>query len=323
MPAVVSERRTLSLMEEEQELVKKLQPTSAQPISPVLVSPEKSFAFLGSIQPSTLERLPQFRPQLPWPEAAFPPSALARIVQCQVRSDELMPKFFDLFEESIDQKLKRLDEIQEELKVALEAEHRTENLETKWHTLETLLQYLTTAGSIVLGAGLMISGTDQNSGAFLIAAGALGLVNQLMTDSRGWQTLISYFTESVETQKTIESQIQTGMFLVSLGLSLTSGALALHTGTLQQVRGEDYFAAVTKIIQISTTLLTTGTKITSAAIRKRSCDIQAKMIRLQTESSCLRKTIEGDNSDLSEEQRKIQYNISVVKRAIEQLSTAD
>lgn len=310
-------------LEDERERVKRLQ--IEQPISPLspvtTISKEKAFILADSIQPSSATKAPQFRPVLPRPEHATFQSRshpLLRIIRCLIKADEQTSLFLDVLEKEIDQTQMRLDELSDELKVALAEEMETKIWEGNWHTLETVIQYLSAASSIVLGGALVLTDADQGAGSCLIAAGGLGLFNQIMTDTKGWSLLVDYFTESQEMQKTLEGRIQTTMFLLSTALALSGAALAFDSGVLQEAaQAEQIF----KIISVATALLGAGNKLAAGATTQRASAVKKKILSLNGESTYLKEHLEAISLQGKESQQKIHDMVLVVQNAIKQMST--
>ena len=108
-----------------------------------------------------------------------------------------------------------LKRVHEELKAATARYSQSEREEKRWGVLQTVLQYFASASAIVFGVALVASGVGVAAGAFLIAAGGIGLANQIMTDTHAWEALVGFFTKNQELQTKIASRIQTGMVLLS------------------------------------------------------------------------------------------------------------
>lgn len=302
----------LSPFEEEQELIKKLQIAPTQ----TPFSLEREQAFAGSIAPSSaIEKTHQVRPQLP-PPCVNP---IPRIIQCQTDIESLSQEEADLLEKESSIYLERMKALQAELQENMEANLKTGQTANAWHSWETILNYFTAASSLLVGLGLL--GTHGNAGASiaLVAAGGLSLTNQIMTDLDGWQKIAEYFSDNAEKQQSISAQIQTGMFLLSLSLSVSGLALAAQSDALMSALPKDK-ERILRIMQIATSLLNGGTQLVKSGIEKRSCDIQAKITLIDAEIGNLRRTL----SELTQNQQNyLRHNldtIKIVKEAINHLS---
>lgn len=319
MPSLVENIGVFShRLEDERERIKRLQiEQSLPPLSPTTIPKEKAFALGDSIEVSSAERTPKFRPELPSSDPYIilkrRSHPLVKIIQCLIKADARTELFLDVLEKELDRTQMRLDELSEELKIALAEEMETKIWEGNWHTFETVLQYFTAAASIVLGGALVLTEADQSAGACLIAAGGLGFVNQIMTDTKGWSLLADYFTESQEMKKTLEGKMQMTMFLLSTALAFSGTALAIDNGTMPET---DLF----KIISVAGSLLRAGNKLAAGTIRSRSCGIQAQIISNNGEATYLRKHLETLSLEGKETQEKIQHMVSIVKEAIQQMS---
>lgn len=303
----------LSPLEQEQELIKKLTVAPAQ----TPLSLELKHALVGSIRPAdSIETTHQVRPQLPFPTCVNP---LPRIIQNQTDIESLTQQEADLLEAESAIYLDRMKTLQLELQEAMEANLKTGQAANAWSTWETILGYFTAASSLMVGLGLLTNGENAGAASALIAAGGLSLTNQIMTDLDGWQKIAEYFSNSAERQQHIAAQIQTGMFLLSLSISVSGLALAAQSNALTNVLPIDK-ERILKVIQIATSLLNGGTQLVKGGIQKRSYDIQAQIALIDAEIGHLRRNL----SELMQKQQNyLRSNLDttqIVKQAINHLS---
>ncbi len=307
-----------SSLEEEREKVKKLQLT--QVVTPLFVPPEKKFAEAGSVAPSTsaAETRAHFHPTLPSPEIHYA-NPIPKTIQLQVDGMEFQRQNLDYFEKDVTAYLDEMKELQAKLQALVEDEIKIGKMEDKWSIWETILNYFTAASSLVIGAGLIAANGDQGAGISLIAAGGLSLLNQIMADTNGWESLVQFFTKNEEKQKTIASQIQTGMFLVSISLAISGLALAAHNNNLADAIPKDK-EKILKIITLATSLLNGGTQFIKGGIQKRSCSIQKDIIDINGKMAEIRKILTQLAYDQQDFLKYLTDNNKSVKQIIKSLS---
>ena len=109
---------------------------------------------------------------------------------------------------------------------------RVETMESKqsWSIFETVVQYIASSSSFMIGIALWE--TAPVAGAFLLAAGGLGLLNRAASDLGLWQLLASQFTASFDLQIKIASQIDTYSLYLSTALSISGSIGLYHAGAL-------------------------------------------------------------------------------------------
>lgn len=304
----------LSAIDQEQANVKRLSREIAAlpPLPPIHVSHKGIYEAVDTIEVSTSERTHHFSPALPFPQSDYEHFGLT-LAYLQQRFDELSLRSTEIFNREVEQNQAHLDVLQANYQKALDEETIEKSKERYWNTLGTVFQYVTSVASLLLAAKGYVSGEeDLASVAFLLAAGGFGLGNQLMEDTQSWKALIGYFTESLETRQTTESYLQTMTFVLSVSLSL--GSLSSAQSKLFQT--DDF----SRLISLFKAALGASTKLGAAATQKRASDIQAALIRLQADQTDVLKDLELDASRNQEMLRGLQKVLSVMKRAIEDLS---
>jgi len=309
----MDEVRSLSALDQEQMNVKRLsrEPVAvALPLSPS--SPIGMGAFPDALEISSVEKVHHFSPKLSLPsfDREHFGMTLARL---QMQFDELSEISTTLLKEDVELNQKTQDILDAEFQKTLEEDFRVKTTGSKWQTWGAVFQYALSAASLLGGAALYVDEKDLTSAAWLLAAGGLGLYNQIMTDTQGWKKLIGYFTESLETRRTVENRIQGAMFVLSMGLMLGGGVAPAQAISLKEIDPLRVVALFQKIVDL-------GTKASVAATRKSASDIQAKLIILQANKTDLLKDLELLSSREQEMQRGFQTILSVMKQAIENLS---
>ena len=293
-------------------------------------APQGISSSVSSIEASTATKPPQFRPELPSPEIRLSniqadvssqqqkhkKNPQLRFAQQAIRHDQFDKESAPLFEEQINFDVAQLKRVHEELKAATARYSQSEKEEKRWGVLQTVLQYFASASAIVFGVALVASGVGVAAGAFLIAAGGIGLVNQIMTDTHAWEALIGFFTKNQELQTKIASRIQTGMVLLSLALSLTGGALALQTNAITEIANVE---KALKIVTLATGILGAFAGLITGAIKNRSCQIKAEITSLEGEATDLKYNIKKTVSSMKEFQKSSQEMFDALKRAMQDL----
>jgi hypothetical protein len=119
-----------------------------------------------------------------------------------------------------------------------------------WSALQTVAQYVASVSSIVLGAAIVSIAPVASW--FLIASGAIGLLNRAMTDTGGWQWIVSRFTASKEQQIKIAEWIDSTAVYLSMALSVCGAIGAYQAGAFSLLTQTGRDAIMNKIMQIVT-----------------------------------------------------------------------
>ncbi|MBX9745112.1 MAG: hypothetical protein K2X08_07890 [Chlamydiales bacterium] len=314
------EKVYLSSVEAEQEKVKRLQREIAemQPLAKVTPASLNPFA-ISSIAPSSSEnKSPQFRPELCPLDSPYS-NPVPRFLACLNEHEELLDNTLDLIEMETEGLPQFADQLHAQLIQDIQEEVKSNEIEGKWHTLETVFQYVVAAGSLLKGLQAIFQDKKTAAGTVWLAAGGLSLTNQLMTDTKGWEAIAKYFANTAEKQREIAARIQAGMFLLSLGLMAFNGAGALKAGQLSDVLPKEKL----KIVTLAATLLQGGIRLVGGSLKYRSSGIGARIIRTQAEITDCRKTL-GLCASSEQELLDVALQISdVVKKTIQHLSVSE
>lgn len=238
------------------------------------------------------------------------------LAKLQVKSDQLTGESVEGFEAEIQKDLAKLQKLNQELKAAIAEHIKATQDEKKWGVWQNVLQYFIAATSIVFGVALIATGVGVVAGALLVAAGGLTLVNRIMSDTGAWQLLVGYFTESHEMQKKIASRIEMGMFLLSLAMSLTGGAMAFQAGAMTELVTLD---KAVKIVTLTSALINGGFELGRAVVNKKAQDMKAKILLISGETTDIQYKMQRDSSSIEEAQKILQETVELIKRAISQL----
>ncbi|MBS0626470.1 MAG: hypothetical protein JSS32_10520 [Verrucomicrobia bacterium] len=238
------------------------------------------------------------------------------LAKLQVKSDLLTGESVEGFELEVQKDLAKLQKLNQELKAAIAEHIKATQDEKKWGVWQNVLQYFIAATSIVFGVALIATGVGVVAGALLVAAGGLTLVNRIMSDTGAWKLLVGYFTESTDMQKKIASRIEMGMFLLSLAMSLTGGAMAFQAGALTELVTLD---KAVKVVTLTTALINGGFELGRAVVNKKAQDMKAKILTISGETTDIQYKMQRDSSSIEEAQKLLQETVELIKRSISQL----
>ena len=169
----------------------------------------------------------------------------------------------------------------EKLQLIEEAAARASTYST-WSILKNVATYLVSTASFVLGIGCLASGAGSAAGAFLIASGGLGVVNQAMSDTGGWEKLVSLFVNQAEIQQRIARYMECGMTMLAIGMGifglgmgyyLGSGALFAQTATRTE--------QVVKTVKIAGNVMLGTTAFGKASAEGKVHDSRKKLAEIQ------------------------------------------
>ena len=197
--------------------------------------------------------------------------------------EETVSKETILFKTQSSIELKEIERLENEREATLKKHAEEAAARSKWSALGTVAQYLGTGASIAVGLSL---GPATWAGGLLLASGVVGLGSRAIHDTVGWNSIVSCFTQSAETQKIYVRKIEGLIFYFELGTGLAGGAKGCYDGA---------FALLTNRIDMvrrTIGLASHGMKATSqlgkSCFEKQMSDLQAKLKRLEAESEWLR-----------------------------------
>jgi hypothetical protein len=236
-----------------------------------------------------------FRPVLCPPEPHF----IWGIMRVYQEMESLALKESVLCERDTKAALDRLIELDKK-KVEMFAD-QAKKLESRrsWAIFETVAQYITSCSSIIIG--LSISGVVPVAGGFLIAAGGLGLLNRAISDSGGWEWLLSRFTASCDLQIKIASHIDSTLVYLSTALSICSAIGAYHAGALSMFYAASRNEVMNKALQTISTagsFLQATTRFNIAKQDRNILRIGANLKIAQSNSFSARQEIQTHTANL-------------------------
>ena len=186
-----------------------------------------------------------------------------------------------------------------------------------WSSFENVIQYVSFFSSLVIGSALL--GSAPVAGAFLIAAGGLGVFNRISSDLKIWEFVVSRFSASVDLQIKIASQIDTYCTYLATALSV-AGTIGLYSvGALSQITyaGRDKaLQKFTEIIGYTSSSLQIISRVINYKMNWTQQSIRAELKKQETLSFCTRQEIQNNTSNL---RRIIEFSEKIsesVKQAI-------
>jgi hypothetical protein len=228
---------------------------------------------------------PRHRPQLEAPKQHY----MLDLLDLHHGVEKAVSKELGIFKTQSTIDLAQIEKLEKEKEETIKKNIEETASRNNWGVLSTVAQYLTPSASIAVGVSL---GTGW--GSFLIASGVAGLSNRIVRDTVGWQTVASWFTQSVENQKRLVRGIEMGFLAVEMGTGLAGGFGAALSGSFSKMAADA--TRLTAAKKISSTLQAAGTglkvtsqlgktffdqKINDLQGRMRLLDAQAERIRME------------------------------------------
>jgi hypothetical protein len=298
----------LSIIDNEQIRVRNLQnqavlPQTALPL-PGIASPTSTLA------PVT----PQTKPEL-----AKPRHINLAIIDCFRDTEKLDAKAVRNFEQNVKRYQADIETLEQEKIEELKKESNAAKNRNSWNVLSTMANYVSNASAIVLG----LSCGSTPAGHLLIAAGATGFFNQGMRELNGWDWVVSFFSQSTETQRKYSSIIETSNQFLSLGLGLVGVGQAYSNGLFNALRqGANAQSATAKIGQtlgIAGTAVAVGSRVGTAFYDKRLAHTQARMREISTDLTVSQQSISQETAAVIKMIESGQMEANEVRKGISSL----
>ncbi|MDE3046390.1 MAG: hypothetical protein KGJ02_07085 [Verrucomicrobiota bacterium] len=260
---------------DEQWNVRKLQaireiqpPLEIKPTAKVGLSPISSLSAVDVKEAPA----PTLKPELASPTTHY----MYDVADLYQHVEHLMARYTTQLKGQVQADLKELDRLQLQ-RIEKDKAYR-EEMETKakWDTLSRVANYISSATSIVLGAGLAATPGGQVAGKFLIAAGALSLTTQVVTDVNGWNALAGLFTNSRETQQKYAFWCELTASSLALAISATSLICAYQAGALA-MNGAEWAKKVSQALTMSSMVANSTARIGATHAKMKGDEIMADM----------------------------------------------
>lgn len=135
--------------------------------------------------------------------------------------------------------------------------------EESWSLLGAFTHYFSSMSALMLGLFLSYQGISPSYAKWILASGALGVGSLAAKDLGIWDAVASWVTDSAEAKKKASSQIEMGIFFLSLMIAATS---AWHTdlGALEQAVSQ---VGVKDLVKRGVAILGMGNFVFSAVAR--------------------------------------------------------
>lgn len=267
-------------LDTEQLLVRSLQIPAASLFPPVFTPIAKGLAdtpsSISSIEQAKSQTVPLFRPKLQEPQQ----NPLIGVIDAHFRTEKLAQRQTALFSLGAKELQTCVEELDREKTEAIEKHAKANETRDTWSVFSTVIRYIGSAATIVLASTV---GITTGPGALLLAAGGLGLINNILQDTQSWNAIAGWFTKSQELQLAIAQKIEVGMLLLSLGLGLAGGVLAYQSGALSAAaQGSDY-KKISEVLGIAAGVMGATSRVGIALADKRIADLQARLKELEME----------------------------------------
>ncbi|MBI5272844.1 MAG: hypothetical protein HY861_02540 [Chlamydiia bacterium] len=235
------------------------------------------------------------------PELAPPATQhyMVPLLEVHTQFEELLAHDLALFKTESSIELADIARLNKEKNEALRQYAEEVSKRHTWGVWGSVAEYLTTAASMVVGFSLF--SMAPWAGALLMASGVLGLSNRILQETGGYQTIVSWFTQSAEWQKSIAQKIEMGALYLSMGLGLAGGGLAVYSMGFAAVGaelGRKHLAAkVAATIQLASSAVGATAHLNKVASEKRMGDLQSEAHILEAQTETIKLEISMQSQD--------------------------
>lgn len=283
----LSDSDILRSLEEEELRLRRLEPIGpvapAVPIQPVVRT--EGLSAVSTIEKAAEKERPAKRPA---PVLEAPKHYMYGILQAHQGLERVCDKQSRIFESQMKVDMAEIDRLELEKTQKLKQQLESAKSEKNWGIFNSVIQYIASGASIALGAACMATGIGVGAGMLLVGSGILGLAARVMHDTGAFKTIASWFTQSIEMQKSIASKIEMGMFFLSCGMGLGGGAWAYKAGAYAAAALTSRIALVKKFsegIGLATSVGGASARFGLAVIEKKTSDLQATVQVIETKSN--------------------------------------
>lgn len=223
------------------------------------------------------------RPQLELPKQHY----MIELLDLHYRVEGAVSKELVVFKAQAKIDLAEIEKLEKEKDDALRKNAEDAASRSNWSVLGNVAQYLAAGTSIAVGLSIGPAGW----GSWLIASGAVGLGNRIVRDTVGWQSVSAWFTKSVETQKRLVQRIELGFLAIELGTGLAGGLGSAAAGSFSAIANAPRLDNARKLVgtlHMTSSAMTSTSKLGRAFTEKRLSDLQAKMRLLDARAEQIR-----------------------------------
>lgn len=248
--------------------------------------------YQSTLSADPLNNTPEFlvvdepeRPQIDSPQSYTPSCSLLSALQCFARFEQLQGRDLGVFEEDLDYDLSEIKRLEEKHAALIREATKQDQSVSTWSTLTEMASYLASSFTLVAGVATMAAGGSVFAAAALIASAGLGIANQIIENTIGWDTVAQYFSTVKETQEKISQY-------ASLGFTVVSMVLAAG-GTMTQA------AQVAQLIQNNVgKIFQSGLSLFSGAMHLGKSYEEGKQIRLSAEQVRHRQLVQAKRTEI-------------------------
>lgn len=188
--------------------------------------------------------------------------------------------------------------------------------DSTWSFLSNIMQYFLSASTVVLGGILVGTGVGATAGAFLIAAGGLGLVDRVAKDTGAYITIASYFTKSRELQMKIASWITSTILFVTIGLGITGGIMSSFSSGFDAARTSLTAIDAAKKVEVAIGLASAGIAVGKSNSDKNTAQIQRSLQLIEGRIFLMKQELQRNGSEAKNTINMMQAISTQTKQAI-------
>jgi hypothetical protein len=207
------------------------------------------------------------RPILPNPKK----NAIADLIHFQLDMDDTTSKIITSSAEDLKQNQEDIKRIEEKRRAALEEEVKSVQSRSTWSTLAKVSTYILNVGSLMTGNYL------------LIAAGSIGLFNNLAHDTGLINKVANYTFISEETKEKYIKGFDALSIILQVGLSLSGSVFAWNQGLTSKITGIEALEKVSTIVTTAATITGLASGFKASAHQNEIAKIRATIKELDGE----------------------------------------
>lgn len=244
------------------------------------------------------------RPFLSPPEPFYMP----KLLDVEMEMYKLLNQEATSLDESGQEKLKRVTAYGLKCIELLKNNSEALKSQEKWGAWQNVAEYVGYASAIILGVACWE--VSVPTALFFMAAGVVGLVNRVGTDTSGWNHLAAYFKAEQKEQLLLAQKIESTLSTAAIALSVAAIASGMYFKTYEALATSSKDLIISKVssfLNLAAGAVGAVSKTGESFYNKRALEIQADLEKLHAERSILSNDIQKDTGvikrmfELSEE----------------------
>lgn len=148
------------------------------------------------------------------------------MISLQNDTEEITKQELTLSKKEVEDDVEELKKLNEEKIKALKEHAIKINNASTWETIKNVGSYFAFATSTLVG----MTNANPIYATALVATGAVGLVNRVLSDTGVWKKIASYFVKEVESQESVSRYIDNGFTIATAGAGLFFAAGGVYFG---------------------------------------------------------------------------------------------